>query len=93
VNVRFLNNFIISVTKTIIGDKLIVCDEQHHIKIGEIYKIDRYTTNENKSLNLYFSDSCTLAGVAFRVEKDYCEILDKKINYPFTGGCGGCGGR
>jgi len=90
-DVRFLNNFIITVKKTILdeNENLTVVDMQRHVKMGDIHSIDNYVEKDN-FLTLYFSDKSSLHGVAFNIEKDYCEILKKRKPF-LSSGCNGCG--
>ena len=94
VNIRFLNNFVLTVVTTGINDAGDIVAEEHqfHVKQGDIYPISQYERHPDGKVDIQFPDTCDLAGMANRIEGDYCEIVDPPASRPLTisSGCGGC---
>jgi hypothetical protein len=98
VSVRFLNNFILTVVQTVLDNdgRMSVKEKSFHIQMGDIYKLTQYHRHPDGHLDLHFADDSPLAGVAQRVEPDYCELLEPKPTSGVTArvtGCGGCGNK
>jgi len=96
--VRFLNNFVMTVIQTVEDSqgKLTTQTKPFHIRMGDIYPLSSYERHPDGHVDLHFPDSCPLSGVAERVEGDYCEIPktpSKTVVTDMTPGCGGCGKR
>lgn len=96
INVRFLNNFIITVVQTITDDEgmLSAQEKQFHIAMGDVYPLTQYQRHPDGRLDLEFPDTCPLAGLAMNVESDYCELVEPKTTVTAqVTGCGGCGNK
>jgi len=102
VQVRFVNNFILTVVETITDDdgRLQAQERLVHIHVGDIYALERFEQIGDDKFDLHFLDSGPLnGGVAHRVEGDLCEFTqsDKvkanRIAATAAGGCGGCGNK
>ena len=96
INVRFLNNFVLVVVTTGLNDegRMQATEVSFHVARGDTYPIEQYERHPDDKLDLHFPDSCPMAGVAHRVEGDYCELTEPaKIAAKPSGGCGGCGNR
>lgn len=93
--VRFLNNFIIDIVRTVLDDetgKLKTETKQFHIQLGDTYDIDQFERYQDDKLDLHFPEGSPLEGIALRVEGDHCAINEPPIPKVNPGGCGGCGG-
>jgi hypothetical protein len=93
--VRFLHNFVMTVTQTTVdGDgKLVVDENDFHMGVGDVYVITQYDEHEDGRVDLYFPDSSPLSGVARNVESDYCELRNPSVpntTVTLARGCGGC---
>ena len=96
-SVRFVANFIITVVQTVLDEdtgQLVVREKPFHIESGDSYQISQYQRSEDNKVDLHFPDSSPLAGVAHRIEGDYCEVIEPKtsssVSAKVTSGCGGC---
>jgi hypothetical protein len=95
INVRFLNNFVLTVVHTSeVDGKLTAQEKTFHIALGDVYPLSQYTRHPDGRLDLEFPDDCPLAGLAQNVESDYCELIEPKsrASAKITG-CGGCGNK
>ena len=90
--VRFLNNFAITVTQTVLDkdDNMVVQENQYHIGMGDTYSITRYDEHKDGRIDIHFPSSSPLAGVAHNVEGDYCELRKPQKPRAAKSGCGGC---
>lgn len=95
IHVRFLNNFILTVVQTIVGKdgKMVVKDKQFHIQLGDVYPVEQYQRHPDNKVDIHFPDTCPLAGVAHRIEGDYCELHQPASVKSTVTGCGGCGNK
>jgi len=96
ISVRFLASFIITIVQTTIDDEtgqLVVSQAQKPVKVGDIYTVEQYQRHQDGKLDLHFPDTSPLAGVANRIEPDYCELVVPQAiaKKKASGGCGSCG--